>query len=189
MFDCIKADMQRHLCCDARDSDSLIWKLFILAFAYGFHASTVYRFGCFIDRRLRHGILYPLYVLTNTIYFACRFLTEKMYGISIDRRAVIGAGLYIGHFGGIKIGCCRIGMNCNLHQQVTIGDHCVLGNYIWIGAHSVIEEGVVLADHATVMVGARVASEVCSRYLVSGNPARIINKNYDNTRLLGLQVA
>ena len=187
MFYYIRKDLQRHLCCDARESDSVIWKLFILIFAYGLHASTVYRFGCFIRRRLRRGGMYPVYVCANTIYLVCRFLIEKMYDIRIDRNAVIEPGLYIGHFGGIRIGSCYIGRNCNLHQQVQIGDHCVLGNNIWLGAHSIIQKGVVIADYATVMVGANVNLNICSGCLASGNPARVINKNYDNKQLLGMR--
>ena len=187
MFDYVRADLQRHLCCDGRDSDSFIWTLFIIVFAYGFQASTIYRYGYFLDRYLKERTFYPLYLPANLLYCVGKFLTEKLYGIAIDRRAVIGKGFYIGHFGGVRIGCCQIGENCNVHQQVKIGDGCILGNNIWVGAHAVLEDGVKIADQATVMVGARVTSSVCGRCLVSGNPARIINKDYDNNGLLGLK--
>ena len=186
MLDNIKADLMRHLSCDARESDALIWKIFIVFFAYGFHASTVYRLGRFIDLKLKRWFFSPLYLLSNAVYLGANFLIKQMYGISIDRQAVIGPGFYIGHFGGIKVGRCRIGRNCNIHQLVRIGDDCDIGDNVWIGAHAVIEDGVVLSNQATVMVGARVVSNVCSKCLASGNPARIINKNYDNTQLLAL---
>lgn len=187
MFDTIRADLNRHLCCDGRESNSLLWTAFIVVFAYGFQASTVYRYGHFIDKQLRQGIFRSLYPLTNVLYSVCKWLTEKMYDIKIDRRAVIAEGLYIGHFGGIKIGRCCIGKNCNVHQLVQIGDECILGDNVWIGAHAVLQGGIAIADYATIMVGARVTSDVCSRCLSSGNPARIINKNYDNNGLLGLK--
>lgn len=187
MLDNIKADLMRHLSCDARGSDALIWKIYIVFFAYGFHASTVYRFGRFIDWNLKRWFFFPLYIFLNAVYFGAKFLINKMYGISIDNQAEIGPGFYIGHFGGIEVGRCRIGRNCNIHQLVKIGDDCDIGNNVWIGAHAVIEDGVVLSNQATVMVGARVVTNVCSRCLVSGNPARIINKNYDNTQLLALK--
>ena len=186
MFDSIRADLHRHLRCDGREDNSLIWKIFIVSFAYGFHASTVYRYGSFIDRRLQHGIFYPIYLLANIFYLFGKILTEKMYGIAIDRKAVIGKGFYIGHFGGIKIAHCYIGKNCNVHQLVKIRDGCTVGDNVWIGGHAVLEKGVSVADQATVMVGARVTSSVCHRCLVSGVPARVINRNYENKGLLGL---
>ncbi|TKB07424.1 hypothetical protein [Desulforhopalus sp. IMCC35007] len=189
MFDYIKADLQRHLCCDGRESNSIIWTLFIIVFAYGFHTSSVYRYGRFIDQRLKYGRLSFLYPLANIFYSIGKLLTEKMYGIAINRNAVIAEGFYIGHFGGIELGSCQIGKNCNVHQQVKVGDGCVLGDYVWVGAHAVLEDGLKVADHATIMVGARVSSPVGKHCLASGNPARIINKNYDNSRLLGIKEA
>ena len=187
MFDRVRVDLQRHLCCDGRASNSVVWVLFIIAFAYGFQASTVYRYGRYIDRGLKHDILYPVYLFANIFYCAGNWLMRKMYGISIDRRAVIDEGFYIGHFGGIEIGRCRIGRNCNVHQHVKIKNNCVLGDNVWVGAHAILEEGVVVEKDATIMVGARVSSPVASRCLAAGNPSRIINKNYDNKGLLGLK--
>ena len=187
MFNSVRADLNRYVCCDERAGKSFMLKLLVIAFAYGFQTTIVYRYGRFIDHHMKHGLLRPLYPLANIVYCAGKFLTEKMYGISIDRRAEIAPGLYIGHFGGISIGNCRIGRNCNIHQQVKIGDGCVVGENTWLGAHSVLEEEVSIADHATVVVGARVTSPVCSACMASGNPARIISKNYDNSGLLGLR--
>lgn len=189
MFDHIRADLRRHLCCDGRGEDSIIWSLFVVVFAYGFQASTVYRYGRFIDRRFKHGIFYSFYLFGNVFYTVGKYLTEKMYGIHIDRNAVIAEGLYIGHFGGVVIANCHIGKNCNVHQHVKIGDDCILGDNIWVGAHAVLEKGVKIDDHATIMVGAKVSSPVSSRCLASGNPARIINKKFDNNGLLGLNDA
>src|SRR5262245_42017550 len=44
------------------------------------------------------------------------------YGISISSQSTVGAGLYIGHFGGIFINHgAVIGDNCNIQQGVTLG--------------------------------------------------------------------
>jgi len=187
MFDTIRADLERYVCCDERASQSSVLKLLVIVFAYGFQACTIYRYGRFIDKKIQHGLLRPLYLPANLIYATGKFFTEKMYGITINRRAEIGPGFYIGHFGGISIGRCRIGRNCNIHQQVKIGDDCVVGDNTWLGGHAVVENGVSIADHATVVVGARVTSPVCSACMASGNPARIISKSYDNSGLLGLK--
>ena len=49
-------------------------------------------------------------------------IIQIMWGIEIQYAANIGAGLYIGHFGGITIsGAAIIGKRCSVSQNVTIG--------------------------------------------------------------------
>lgn len=186
MFECIRADLKRHLRCDQRDTDSILWTLFVIVFAYGFQASTVYRFGCYIDRKLTSMALLPIRMLANVFYLLGKFLTEKMYGIKINRNAKIDKGLYIGHFGGIEIENCTIGKNCNVHQHVKIGKDAFLGDNIWIGAHAILDKGVSIADGATIMVGAKVLNSVEFHCLASGNPARTVKTNFDNRGLLSI---
>ena len=187
MFCRIRADLQRHLRCDRRENDSLLWRLFIVFFAFGLHASTVYRFGNFLEQKVKPGLFVPLYFASYPVYLLLNMLVKVMYDISIDKGAVIGPGLYIGHFGGIEIEKCQIGKNCNIHQQVKIRCGCDIGDNVWIGAHAVLGKGVTVSNKATIMVGAQVISSVDGGCLVSGNPARIIRRNYDNRRLLGIE--
>lgn len=83
----------------------------------GVQAVAVYRFG---QWALRHGglariVLDPLYHLLN-------FLVQVAWGIELPRRATIGPGLYIGHFGTVVIAKDAVlGANCSLSQDVTIG--------------------------------------------------------------------
>lgn len=53
-----------------------------------------------------------------------------------DMMAEIGAGFYIGHYGGITIsGAAKIGRNVNISQLVTIGESTIGDNvYIAPGA-------------------------------------------------------
>jgi serine O-acetyltransferase len=117
-----------------------------------------------------------------------------MYGIRIHEEAVIGAGLYIGHFGGIRIGICKIGSNCSINQQVVIGNNgesggdtsIIIGDQVWIGAHTEIENSVVVENCATIGAGSIVKQghRVHRNELVMGPDARVIKKNFDNTFLL-----
>jgi serine O-acetyltransferase len=59
-----------------------------------------------------------------------------------------------------------------------------IGNGVWIGAHARICGPVSVADGATIAPGARVIKNVPSRALVVGNPARVVFRGYDNTRIL-----
>jgi serine O-acetyltransferase len=83
----------------------------------GVHTVVVYRYGQWARRRLRvfRIVLDPLYVFLNA-------LIKILWGIELPRSARIGAGLYIGHFGGITISPnANIGLNCTLSQGITIG--------------------------------------------------------------------
>ena len=64
---------------------------------------------------------FPVRILFPLLKLIKRHLSFK-YGISIDRCAQIGPGLYIGHFGGIVVsGGCSIGRDCNISHGVTLG--------------------------------------------------------------------
>ncbi len=85
--------------------------------APGVQAVVVFRFGHWLQSQPKFlkVFLEPIYPLVNGII-------QIMWGIEIQRSANIGAGLYIGHFGGITIsGDAIIGKCCNLSQNVTIG--------------------------------------------------------------------
>src|SRR6185436_15223753 len=103
----------------------------------GLQAAAVYRFGAWALRQPTWArvALDPLYVILNLVVQAC-------WGIEISRRAQIGPGLYIGHFGGITVSSLAvIGADCAISQQVTIGvggqgGGCgapVVGDHVYIG--------------------------------------------------------
>lgn len=52
-----------------------------------------------------------------------------------------------------------------------------IGKGVWIGAGSIILRGVSIGDYAVIAAGSVVSKNVDSDTIVSGNPARIINKN------------
>ena len=92
-------------------------KVLVSGLAPGVHAVIVLRFGQAL-------LLCPVYlrIFLEPIYFLASILVRVVWGIEIPRSANIGPGLYIGHFGGINISpAARIGKNCNISQQVTIG--------------------------------------------------------------------
>jgi len=163
-----------------------------LIFAYGFQATVIYRLGywsyCKEDSLLRK--LFKIGPLM--LYGVLVFLVRRMYGITLSRKAKIGPGLYVGHFGNIKIGACLMGENCSIQQSVHIGENdqndkiVKIGSRVWIGGHVRIEPGVIIGDRATISVGSLVSRDVPAKSLVAGKSGRVINKNYDNSEILGL---
>jgi serine O-acetyltransferase len=160
--------------------------------AHGFHATVVYRLGRWIDTHLGSPWLLPTRGLLQGVCELLRYAVGRAYGIHIDRRALVGKGLYIGHFGGVVVGRCRLGEQCSIHQHVRLEEALAgdpdsgpwIGHNVWIGAHAVIMGPVVVGDNATVAAGARVLDDVRSGCLVAGNPARHTIIDYDNAALL-----
>ncbi len=184
MFECIKADAKRYLDIDGRDHQSLPGRVFVLFFAYGLQATMVYRFGRMIIHCRSHPKLRFSCWLLELVYWPLFLLVKTLFGIELSRNAEIGKGFYVGHFGGIEVLKCTIGDNCNVHQLTKVGEGCSIGSNVWIGGHAIIEPGVVLEDFSTVTAAARVDNTVTSYCLVSGNPARTIKINFDNSEML-----
>lgn len=75
-------------------------------------------------------------------------------------------------------------MDSNFHQLLgpdagrMVGS-IVLEDRVWVGAHAIILRGVEIGEGAVVAAGSVVVSNVPSRCLVAGNPARIVRRNVD----------
>ena len=184
MFENVKVDFGRY-CLMAR-AKTPIKKIVLLLTAYGFHATMVYRFGKWAERQ---PVLIRLFLLL--LYYPLEFCIGNLYGIHIDRRAAIGKGLYIAHFGGISIRRCTIGSFCKIHQQVKIVEDTngcpEIGDQVWIGPHAQVIGSLTVGSGAAVGIGSILKTDIGERCLALGNPARVINKNFDNRSILVLE--
>jgi serine O-acetyltransferase len=107
-------------------------------------------------------------------------LNDAVNGIWISRDAQIGGGLYIAHYGGVIIGHVRIGSNCNIGNNVTIGkstegsyeDVPTIGNRVSIAVGSRILGKISVGHDALVGPNSVVMREVPQRGVVLGAPAR-----------------
>jgi serine O-acetyltransferase len=99
-------------------------------------------------------------------------------GISIPLRCQIGGGLQMPHTNGIVINVgARIGCNCEIFQQVTIGEGkggCPeIGNNVSIGPGAKILGGVKIGDDTRIGANALVVRDVPAGSLVLAAPAEI----------------
>lgn len=84
----------------------------------------------------------------------------KKYNTEIQLDAIIGEGLYIGHYGGIVVsGYSIIGKNFTIRQNTTIGikktstKKIIIGDNVDVGANScIISDGLIIGDN--VIIGA-----------------------------------
>jgi serine O-acetyltransferase len=145
----------------------------------GFWASCVYRLSR--AALLRTRLARPFVALAQK-------LVEIVTGISLPAQSEIGEGLYIGHYGSIIVAAdARIGHNCSLAQNVTVGvagngenrGAPVIGNRVFIGAHSIIVGRITVGDDAVICAGSVLTRSVPARAVVMGNPARVVS--YDGS--------
>jgi serine O-acetyltransferase len=101
-------------------------------------------------------------------------------GAEIPLNCEIGGGLLIPHPNGIVIHpAAKIGVNCLIFQQVTLGNRDtpeapVVEGHVDIGAGAKILGPVRIGAHARVGANAVVLTDVPSGAIVGGIPARII---------------
>ena len=117
-----------------------------------------------------------------------RFYFNKLWGMDIgpDCRISFSAkldksypsGIHIGASTAVNFGACVLTHDYprRLHLNTWIGKECQ------IGAHSIIMPGVKVGDNCVVAVASVVMKDVPPNCLVSGNPARIIEKGIQTGR-------
>lgn len=159
------------------------WTVFF--FAQGAQASLVYRFGHWLyglqPRLLPVKILHKLALIFHFILFR---LTEILTGISLEPKARIGRGLYIGHFGGIIVGSgASLGDYCNLSQGVTLGvdgrgdrrGSPQIGNRVFIAPGAKVLGAITIGDDAVIGANAVVVRSLPERAVAVGIPAQIMS--------------
>ena len=182
IFPNLRADFARYYALEQRMS--LLRKIQLFLDTPGMHATLVYRYGNWIVRSVRWRVLrYPLAL----IHWILQKLCIVCWGIFIDSGAQIGPGLYVGHFGGIIIGPIRMGRDCNIAHQVTIGLRVdggsgvpTFGDNVWIGVGSVIYGAVTIGNGVMIGPYTVVSRSLPDRAMVLGNPLRVVSNDYDN---------
>ena len=116
--------------------------------------------------------------------FMVRKLTYK-YGFQIPINTSIGEGFYIGHFGTVVINPkAKIGKNCNIAHTTTIGQsnrgkfkgYPTIGDKVWIGTGSVIVGNVKIGNNVLIAPNSFVNIDIPDNSVVTGNPAKVINR-------------
>jgi len=100
--------------------------------------------------------------------------------------------LYLSNRGRMVIGARKIGRGSVLQHDTTIGtnpladgkgNRPIIGRNVWIGANSIIYGKIKIGNGVTVCENTVISKSIPDNYVLKGNPARVIKKNFDNQQL------
>jgi serine O-acetyltransferase len=185
MTNAFSADVRR--CSDKDKTINRFTRL--LASNSGLQALLAYRLGRWLLGARRKVYLWPVLPVCWPLYYLLSRYARVVFDIRLELSADIGPGLYIGHFGAIRVRRCRIGANCSIGRLTDItpaahGPGPVVGDSVWIGAHVQIVGSYRIGCGATVAAGAVVRQDVPDAALYLGNPAHVVMRDYDNRNIL-----
>ena len=110
------------------------------------------------------------------------FIPFKQKTYFFSKCSDIGEGLILQHGYSTVIFAERMGMNCQVWQNVTIGrnsgNRCPrIGNNVKVCANSCVIGDIEIGDNVIIGAGCIVTKNVPSNTTVVGNPARIVRRN------------
>lgn len=158
---------------------SLSKRIFYLLTTQELHAVVIYRFGRWANYSCKIPIVR---FVVKLFYFFLRKFSEMIIGVGIWPTSDIGPGLKIEHWGGIIIVAKKIGKNCRISQQVTIG-HIggfkgggtpTIGDNVYIGAGAKILGEIKIGNNVKIGANAVVITDVPDNATAVGVPAKVI---------------
>lgn len=125
----------------------------------------------------------PIHAIARRVAAFRHWFWTIVTGADLPLNCALGGGLLLPHPNGIVIHPkARIGVNCLIFQQVTIGiggrpGLPRIGGHVDIGAGAKILGGVVVGDHARIGANAVVLDDVPAGATAVGIPARVLKPN------------
>jgi len=145
---------------------------------------AVWAIGCY---RLGNWLnvarpLLPIRIPLKLVSFLANKFCEVFMEMCIDAQATIGAGLYIGHIGGVHINPQAVlGRDCDIAHRVTIGASAmgrqgvpVIGDDVYIGTGATLVGKIRIGNGAKIAANTLVMSNIPEGATVMGVPGRII---------------
>lgn len=114
-------------------------------------------------------------------------LIRMFFSCVVSYKTEIGEGTILA-YGGLGIVIherCKIGKNCVIAQNVTLGGTShkynvpVIGDNVYVGAGAVILGEVTVGNNVVIGANSVVTKDVPDNCVVAGAPAKIIKENID----------
>jgi len=153
-------------------------------------------FYIFPNPGLKFMVIFRLckkYRKKNKFLFVFFFLwlrsLKYKYGFDISYRTQIGAGFYIGHFGGVVVhGDTVIGNNCNISQGVTLGvsnsknqGAPIIGDNVFIGPNACVFGKVTVGNNTVIGANTVITEDLPAFSTVVNQRVNIIDKDLSNS--------
>ena len=127
---------------------------------------------------IQHRFKHPSGTITSYLHFAiARVLWKPMESLYIYTKD-IGGGLYIQHGFATIISAKKIGKNCRIYQQVTVGYKGefapVLEDNVSVTCGAKVLGGLTMHANSLAAAGAVVVKDVPENAIVAGVPAKVI---------------
>lgn len=126
--------------------------------------------------------LYPFFRFMHA-HYSIKYLISIPYNTSID------TGFYIGHYGGIVVNTdARIGKNCNVSHNVTIGQtnrgkykgSPIIGDNVYVAPGAKIIGGITIGNNVAIGANCVVTKDIPDKAVVVGIPGEVISYNGSN---------
>ena len=133
---------------------------------------------------LVHRLKKPSYTAAGLIHsLIARILWKPLESLYIYTDE-IGGGLYIQHGFATIISAKKIGKNCRIYQQVTVGykdgESPILEDNVSIACGAIALGGITIHSNALVGAGALVIKDVPENAIVGGVPAKVLSYKDEN---------
>ena len=144
---------------------------------------AVHRFGVWIQRRFPvDGKFRVVRTGLAILSYAGEYLAIVTRKVQISVRTDIGPGLWLSKYGRIIIGARKIGSNCKIHHNVTVGvgfsTHAFtgspsIGNNVTIESNSLIYGNIKIGNGVIIKKNTVVTRDVPDMHMVEGYMGRI----------------
>jgi serine O-acetyltransferase len=191
MFERVRRDILRCLWMESETGNpGRLETIKILLNQHALKGIFVFRFGHWV----RYDLPWP--VLRKPLKLTYRLLDQLvsiLWGMHIIDTADIQGGLYISHPDGVHIGPAIIGRDCNVGSNVLIGIRpghpdghkaAIIGDRVFIGPGSMLFGTVTIGEGTSIGPLTVVSRNLPPRCLAVGNPVKVVQNQYDNTKLI-----
>jgi serine O-acetyltransferase len=111
-------------------------------------------------------------------------VVEILTGVELPNRAEIGGGVFMPHANGIVIHIdAKIGTNCNISQQVTIGvggdnpsGTPVIGDRVFLGPGAKVFGPITIGNDVAIGANAVVMKDLPNQVVAVGIPAQVVSQ-------------
>ncbi|MEY8239836.1 MAG: hypothetical protein RPT25_05800 [Cycloclasticus sp.] len=157
-----------------RGDESLLHSILYIGTCHGLHAMFIFRLGKIIYAVPIPIVSHVLKIFYRILYF----IFSTIYGIALNPVSNIGAGFYIGHYGGIFVRG-DFGSHCSISQGVTFGSKGAgksngwpkIGNNVYVGAGAKVIGNIEIGSDCIIGANAVVTISVPDCSLAVGVPA------------------